>query len=200
VVWKAKLLGQKGWRKIIFYILGVLATTIIASIATLPFTIYHFHRFTLQSIAANLVVIPLMGFWIMPLALAAMLTTGIPAVSEWFLQGMGYGIDIMIYIATIVAHWPGAAIYVPQTSPGFLYCILGGGLWLCLWQEKCEWHGGNSRSRWQGARYRDEGGYADREESGACRLYTEDSGDAHTDTLGHSTSALCVFRRGRAGL
>jgi competence protein ComEC len=82
-----------------------------------------------------------MGFWIMPLALAAMLTTGIPAVSEWFLQGMGYGIDIMIYTATIVAHWPGAAIYVPQTSPGFLYCIVGGGLWLCLWQEKWRWLG-----------------------------------------------------------
>jgi competence protein ComEC len=133
--------GQKGWRKPVFYMLGVLASTVIASIATLPFTIYHFHRFTLQSIAANLVTIPLMGFWIMPMALGGMLTSWLPTVSQWFLKGMGYGIDLMINTATTVAHWPGAAIYVPQTSPGFLYCIVVGGLWICLWQQKWRWLG-----------------------------------------------------------
>ena len=50
-----------------------LATTLIASIATGAFAAYHFNRLSLLGVVANLLGVPLTGFWIMPWGLLAML-------------------------------------------------------------------------------------------------------------------------------
>ena len=47
-----------------------LATTLIASIATGAFAAYHFNRLSLLGVVANLLGVPLTGFWIMPWGLA----------------------------------------------------------------------------------------------------------------------------------
>src|SRR5262249_42355335 len=46
--------------------------TLVASLATAPFAAYHFHRVTLQSLAANLMATPIVSALIMPLALLAL--------------------------------------------------------------------------------------------------------------------------------
>ena len=50
-----------------------LATTLIASVATGAFAAYHFNRLSLLGVVANLLGVPLTGFWIMPWGLLAML-------------------------------------------------------------------------------------------------------------------------------
>ena len=113
------------WKKSISYVQGLLLASFTASLATIPFTIYHFHKFTLQSLAANLLVIPLISFWIMPLALLALLL--MPFHLEiFFLKGMGEGIAIMIQVAERVASWPGAVIQVPELPPLSLGLMLVG--------------------------------------------------------------------------
>ena len=47
-----------------------LATTLIASIATGAFAAYHFNRLSLLGVVANLLGVPLTGFWIMPWGLS----------------------------------------------------------------------------------------------------------------------------------
>jgi competence protein ComEC len=50
-----------------------LVTTLIASVATGAFAAYHFNRLSLLGVVANLLGVPLTGFWIMPWGLLAML-------------------------------------------------------------------------------------------------------------------------------
>ncbi len=112
-----------------------LATTLIASVATGAFAAYHFNRVSLLGVAANLVGVPLTGFWIMPWGLLAMLLMplGLEAVA---LVPMGWGVDGLNAIAFYVASWPEAATLVPSLPGTSLWLLTLGGLWLCLWRRR----------------------------------------------------------------
>ena len=60
--------GGLDWR-LLLYVAGIALTTLVASAATTPFSIYHFSRFPTYGIVANLVAVPLTGVWIMPLGM-----------------------------------------------------------------------------------------------------------------------------------
>jgi len=129
--------GQRhrwAWR--IAAVLGAsLATTLIASVATGAFAAYHFNRVSLLGVAANLLGVPLTGFWIMPWGLLAMLLMpfGLEAVA---LVPMGWGVDGLNAIARYVASWPDAATLVPSLPGASLWLLTLGGLWLCLWRRR----------------------------------------------------------------
>ena len=129
--------GQRhrwAWR--IAAVLGAsLATTLIASVATGAFAAYHFNRVSLLGVAANLLGVPLTGFWIMPWGLLAMLLMpfGLEAVA---LVPMGWGVDGLNAIARYVASWPDAATLVPSLPGASLWLLTIGGLWLCLWRRR----------------------------------------------------------------
>ena len=54
-----------GFKKLLWGIFGILMTTLIASLATTPFSVAFFQRFTAQAILGNLLAIPLVGFLIL---------------------------------------------------------------------------------------------------------------------------------------
>lgn len=112
-----------------------LATTLIASVATGAFAAYHFNRLSLLGVVANLLGVPLTGFWIMPWGLLAMLLmpVGLEAVA---LVPMGWGVDGLNAIAFYVASWPEAATLVPSLPGASLWLLTLGGLWLCLWRRR----------------------------------------------------------------
>ena len=85
-----------------------LATTLIASIATGAFAAYHFNRLSLLGVVANLLGVPLTGFWIMPWGLLAMLLMPF-GLERFALVPMGWGVDGLNAIAFHVAAWPQAA-------------------------------------------------------------------------------------------
>ncbi|MCK5042110.1 MAG: ComEC/Rec2 family competence protein [Sphingomonadales bacterium] len=93
------------------YPLGVLSSTLIAEVSLLPVSVYHFHRFSTYGMAANLAVMPIMGFWIMPFGLFALLLFpfGLEGLA---LVPMGLGIDAMLYVANIVANEEGSSIHL----------------------------------------------------------------------------------------
>ncbi len=112
-----------------------LATTLIASLATGAFAAYHFNRLSLLGIVANLLGVPLTGFWIMPWGLVAMLLMpfGLERVG---LVPMGWGIEGLDAIARVVGTWPQAAALVPSLPGTSLWLVTLGGLWLCLWRRR----------------------------------------------------------------
>lgn len=120
-------------RKVTLYLFGVGLSTLVAGLATAPFAIYHFDRFSTYSLAANLVVVPITGLWIMPWAVTtfALMPFGIEALA---LHPMGWGIDAMLAVGTEVASWPGAAVTLPAMPVTGLALVTLAGLWLCLWQ------------------------------------------------------------------
>lgn len=130
-----------GWgRKMLFYLGGVGLTTLVAGFATGVFALYHFGRIAHFSLAANLLAVPLTAFWIMPWAVIAM------ALMPFGLEGlalapMGWGIDLVIGVATRVAGWPGAVSLTPAMPVFGLVLTALGGLWLCLWTRRWRYAG-----------------------------------------------------------
>lgn len=121
--------------KIFLYFLGIMLTSLIATLATTPLVIYHFNRFTLWGIAANILMLPLASFWIMPAAVVAFLLMPF-GLEHYPLIALDYGITIMMRGARLFAALPYSQIALPSPSFLGLMLIVAGGLWLCIWQKK----------------------------------------------------------------
>jgi competence protein ComEC len=117
------------------YVAGVGFTSVVATAATTPFSLYHFHQFSLAGILSNMVAVPLTSFWVMPWGLIAMVL--MPFGIEGFaLVAMGWGVDATVWTAHVAAAMPGAILPVPaMPDAGFAGLVLGG-LWLCLWSRR----------------------------------------------------------------
>lgn len=117
------------------YLGGVLLTTLVAGLASAGFGLYHFNRVALFSVAANLIAVPITGFWVMPFGMLALalMPFGLEGLA---LEPMRWGIAGVIYVAREVASWPGAAALVPALPQIALPLMALGGLWLCLWQRR----------------------------------------------------------------
>ena len=129
-----------GLRLFGLYLLGISFTTIVTTVATAPFTIYHFNRFPLYSVAANVAAVPITGFWVMPWAILSVLL--MPLHLEFLaLNPMAWGIDAISSIAKGVTSWPGAVMNLPS-MPAWGLGVLGlGGLWLAIWRRRWRYLG-----------------------------------------------------------
>ncbi len=120
------------WRPPAF-LAGVALTTLIASSATAPFAIYHFNRFAVYALAANLIAVPITSLLIMPAAVIAffLMPLGLDYLA---LVPMGWGVEGVLSVARTVAGWPGSVILVPAAPAFGVILVAAGGLWLCLWR------------------------------------------------------------------
>lgn len=128
------LLARLGWLRLpMLYVGGVMLTTVIAGLATGPFSLHHFNRVADYGVAANLAAVPLAALWVMPWAVAAfaLMPLGLEA---WALAPMGWGIEGVLTVAETVAGWPGAVTLLPAGPDWALPAAALGGLWLCLWK------------------------------------------------------------------
>ncbi|MGQ0526771.1 MAG: ComEC/Rec2 family competence protein [Alphaproteobacteria bacterium] len=120
------------FRRILLYFGGIAMTTILATFATAPFTIFHFQTLSLYGIIANGLVIPLTGFIIMPFAVLALflMPFGL-AVAP--LQLVGFGVDLMVGISYWVAALPHATLHFASwPGAGFIILVLAI-LFFMLW-------------------------------------------------------------------
>jgi len=116
-----------------------LMTTVITSIAVTPYTMFHFHQLTLQSIVANLLGIPLMAIWIMPLLFIGTLMMPL-GLEHYPFQLAGYGIDGIQAMAASIATWPGACIYITHPPAWSLGVFSLAFLWLVIWRQKWRYY------------------------------------------------------------
>lgn len=117
------------------HFLAVVLTSVIAIAATTPFAAYHFNRFSLYGLAANMVAVPLTDLWIMPWALAVLILMPL-GLEHWALKPMIWGVQAMIDVAREVASWPGAVIAMPAMPTTALVLITLGGVWLIVWRRR----------------------------------------------------------------
>jgi competence protein ComEC len=116
------------------WLAGTVLTSLVAGLASAPFALYHFNRFSAFGLVANLLAVPLTGVWIMPWAVAAGLLFPL-GLEAWALVPMGWGLDALLWIARWVAGWDGAVALFPS-MPGWGLAALALGLaWLCLWRS-----------------------------------------------------------------
>ena len=119
----------------VWFIFGIIATTVIASLAVAPIGAFHFHKSQQFAVLANLIAVPVCNFVVMPAALGAfvLMPFGWEAAP---LQVMGQGIDLMTWSANEVAALPGAVGHIPAFSELAFGLMIIGGLWLCLWRTR----------------------------------------------------------------
>jgi len=126
--------------RIAFYLAGVLLTTVVAGIATAPFALFHFNQVALYGILANILAVPITGFWIMPFAIVAMIAMPF-GLEAYPLTAMELGIEGVVWIAQFVQDLPGAVYDFPAINGWLLGAITMGGLWVCLWQHSARYLG-----------------------------------------------------------
>ncbi|MEM9494454.1 MAG: ComEC/Rec2 family competence protein [Pseudomonadota bacterium] len=113
------------------YAAALAITDVVSTLATAPFALYHFNRVAVYSLPANLISMPIMAFWIMPMAVTALL------LAPFGLDGFAWriaasGLDAVLVTARTVTAWPGATSMTPQWPLSAMAFLAVGGLWLCL--------------------------------------------------------------------
>ena len=113
----------------------MVVTGLAIEIALLPFALYHFHKAGLYGVAANLVAIPLTTFLIMPLEAAALILDPVGLGSPLW-AATGWSIALLLKLAHAAASAPGSVALLPAMPAWAFAAMIGGGLWLCLWNGR----------------------------------------------------------------
>jgi competence protein ComEC len=111
--------------------LSLLLSSLIAGLATTLYAAYHFHRLAPYGAIANLLAMPVVSAWVMPMGIAGALAMpfGFDGI---FWRLMGDGIDWMIAVTLWVASLPGAVGRMPAFGVGPLLLGSAGLIVICL--------------------------------------------------------------------
>lgn len=80
------------------WVVGAVATSFVASMATLPFALHHFDRAAIFSVLANIISTPIITLWTTPAAAAAAIAAPF-GLDEPFLALMGLSLDWVLAIS-----------------------------------------------------------------------------------------------------
>lgn len=116
-------------------LLGMFLSSVVATIATAPYSIYHFQTFAVYGVCANLIAIPLTSLWVMPWNLVVYLALPL-GLEAWPLWLMNLGVTAVLWVARLAANLSGASWYFPAMPIWGMVSVSLGGVWLCLWQDR----------------------------------------------------------------
>lgn len=130
----------RGAGRVVAFMVGVVVTTAIASLATAPFVAYNFDRLPLYGMVGNLLAMPVVSLWIMPWALVTLVLMpfGLHGLA---LVPMGWGIDLFVAAARLVAGWRHATIPLTGMTAAGIAIFTVGGCWLLFWHRRWRWLG-----------------------------------------------------------
>lgn len=119
---------------------GVMLISLVAGIATDPFAIYHFQRFSIYALISNLIVEPIISFIVAPAAAIAAVLAPFGAAHAP-LQVMSSALDLVAAVGQTFGSRPEAVRALPQPPDlAFVLCVLGL-TWTCLWRGNLRWGG-----------------------------------------------------------
>ena len=122
------------------YIRGIAITSLVGSLATAPYAIFHFDRATHYAVLGNLLAMPVMGFITIPAAAISVMAMPFH-LEAWPLKVMGFGIEIMLSMGRFVSGLPGAISTVSAWPVDAIVLMSFGGLWMALWRRHWRWAG-----------------------------------------------------------
>jgi len=105
------------------YFTGLIAVCIAATLFLLPIVLIFFHRIPIVSIPANLMVVPILGLWVIPLGLLSTITLPFSiCVADVFLQMGMWGLNIMMDILRFWSDVPWCSFWM--VTPNVFEMIL----------------------------------------------------------------------------
>lgn len=137
----ARLRADLGWLgRGALGLAGIALTSVVATIATLPFGLYHFQTISLYGVLSNMIAIPVTSVWVMPCSLIAyaLMPLGWEGPA---LTAMGWGVWVVNRTAETVAALPGATLTAPAMPAWGLAVVVTGGLWAAVWQRPWRYAG-----------------------------------------------------------
>ncbi|WP_408647389.1 ComEC/Rec2 family competence protein [Wolbachia endosymbiont of Pentidionis agamae] len=127
-------INQIFYNKIIRYFISILLSSIIASFATLPYTIYNFNYLSIGGVITNLFAIPVVTLIIIPLGIFYLFM--IPFNMEYLIISLiQHAIESVLYITHVVANMEYSKIAIHSIPPSSIIIITFGLLWICLWER-----------------------------------------------------------------
>lgn len=117
---------------------GVLLISFVAGLATDPFAVYHFQRFAVYSLPANLITAPIMSFLVAPMAAAAAILAPF-GLADPALELMASALDLIAAVGQTFGERPEAVRALPRPPDlAFVVCVAAL-LWACLWRGALRW-------------------------------------------------------------
>ena len=108
---------------------AVAVSSLIATLATGLFALYHFQQLSLLGVIANVIAVPLTALWIMPALLLATLLTplglGLEAAPLWFAS---FGLEALLGLARLTSTLEGGVI-TTRAWPVVSLVLAGLGVW-----------------------------------------------------------------------
>jgi competence protein ComEC len=99
------------WQRIAFRLIIFFAITLMAIVGTLPLTLYYFNQVSLVGLIANGIGVPLIGFGVVPLGLAALCFYPFcPQAAAMGIQVAGYVLEKAVFLLDLIAHLPFSAV------------------------------------------------------------------------------------------
>jgi competence protein ComEC len=121
-------------------VLGTLATTLVAQIATAPFATYHFQTVQPFGLIGNALTLPLVSLAVMPSAVLGILAYPF-ALDQPVWWAMGLAVRGMLTISTWIAGFGHAVVVVPAFGTGALGCLAAALIVLTLPASSLRWLG-----------------------------------------------------------
>ena len=127
--------GQSATRRLGGHLLTLAYTSLLAGGASMPFAAFQSQQIQPYWIPANLIAVPLVAFWVMPLGLLALalMPFGLAAPA---LIPMGWGIAVIVWLTTRIAAWPAAMLRLAPMPDAAILLIAAGLVWLCIWRSR----------------------------------------------------------------
>lgn len=123
------------------YVAGLFVTSILATLATTPFTAMAFGRTQLYGVLSNAVAVPLAGFVTMPLLFLALLLIPFKALAVGLLGLAAQSVQAITNVAAYVANLPHAVHYFPQLPMACVALVAAGYMVFWLWRGARRWAG-----------------------------------------------------------
>lgn len=121
-------------------IVALVFASLIAGLATTLFAAYHFHRLAPYGVLANLLAMPVVSAFVMPLGLVALLALPFGFDGPLW-RMMAIGIDWMTGVALWIAGLPGAVGRIPAFGVVPLVIATLGLIVICLLRTPLRWSG-----------------------------------------------------------
>jgi competence protein ComEC len=119
---------------------GLAMSSFVASLATTPYSAYHFNAIQFYGVPGNLLGAPIIEFFVMPLEILALLLWPFGWDRPvWALAGVG--VELFIKVAEWVASWPGGRTVVPSFGPAALGLMSAGFILIAALSTPLRWLG-----------------------------------------------------------
>lgn len=120
--------------KVIKYFVSIMISSVIASLATVPYTIYNFNYFSISGIITNLIAIPVVTLIIIPMGIVYILLIPL-GIERIIVPLIEHPVDSVLYITNTIAELKYLIIPIHTFPASSVVVITLGLLWLCLWEQ-----------------------------------------------------------------